>query len=215
MTARLRFAVVRGSGASHSAETRTSRRRSNWTAGTKTRSSSSSATTPNRIWSPWQNACRQMPTWPSWLWPGNCSPWDEAPADRYWWPETDISIARGLEGDTKYRTRGGKHLDYEGPIWRFVSENLLLHWRIRPSELDLCNSFHSGAFLLETVPCALNILMQHATDPEEGDHPRGQRHEGQRHHRRHRRGGRRCAARKEQTPQAVARQAVGADDRLR
>ena len=131
-----------------------------------------------------------MPTWPSWLWPGNCSPWDEAPADRYWWPETDISIARGLEGDTKYRTRGGKHLDYEGPIWRFVSENLLLHWRIRPSELDLCNSFHSGAFLLETVPCVLNILMQHATDPEGGDHPRGQRHEGQRHHRRHRRGGR-------------------------
>jgi|GEM_PF-35686 len=92
---------------------------------------------------------------------------DEAPADSHWWPETYISIARGLEGETKYRPRGGEHLDYEGPIWRFVSENLLLHWRIQPSVLDLCNSFHSGAYLLETVPCALYILMQHAHDPEE------------------------------------------------
>jgi len=92
---------------------------------------------------------------------------DAAP-DPYWWPETYISIARGLEGDTKYRPRGGDYLEYEGPIWRFVSDRLLTTcWRIQPSVLDLCNSLHSGAYLLETVPCALYILMQHAGDPEE------------------------------------------------
>jgi ADP-ribosylglycohydrolase len=88
--------------------------------------------------------------------------------DPYWWPRTYVSIAKDLEGDTKYRPRGGEYLDYEGPIWRFVSENLLdTVWREWPSVLDLCNSWHSGAFLLETVPSVLYILMRHADDPEE------------------------------------------------
>ena len=32
-----------------------------------------------------------------------------------WWPRTYVSIAKDLEGDTKYRPRGGEYLDYEGP----------------------------------------------------------------------------------------------------
>ncbi|MCY2994337.1 MAG: ADP-ribosylglycohydrolase family protein [Planctomycetota bacterium] len=93
---------------------------------------------------------------------------DEAPADPYWWPRTFVSIANDLEGDTKYSPRGGEYMDYEGPIWRFVSEKLLnTHWREWPSVLDLCNSWYSGAYLLETVPSALYILMRHAHDPEE------------------------------------------------
>ena len=88
--------------------------------------------------------------------------------DPYWWPRTYVSIAKDLEGDTKYRPRGGEYLDYEGPIWRFVSENLLdTAWREWPSVLDLCNSWHSGAYLLETVPSVLYILMRYGNDPEE------------------------------------------------
>ena len=92
----------------------------------------------------------------------------DAVPNPYWWPRTYVSIARELEGDAKYRPRGGDYLDYEGPIWRFVSEKLLdIHWRKWPSVLDLCNRWHSGAFLLETVPSVLYILMRHANDPEE------------------------------------------------
>jgi ADP-ribosylglycohydrolase/fructose-1,6-bisphosphatase/inositol monophosphatase family enzyme len=91
-----------------------------------------------------------------------------AAPDPSWWPRTYVSIAKDLEGDTKYQPRGGDYLDYEGPIWRFVSERLLdTVWREWPSVLHLCNSWHSGAFLLETVPSALYILMRHADDPEE------------------------------------------------
>lgn len=92
---------------------------------------------------------------------------DTAP-DPYWWPRTYVSIAKDLEGDSMYRPRGGDYLDYEGPIWRFVSDKLLdVAWREWPSVLDLCNSWHSGAFLLETVPSVLYILMRHGNDPEE------------------------------------------------
>jgi len=85
-----------------------------------------------------------------------------------WWPTTYVSIAKELEGNTHYRPRGGDYLDYEGPIWRFVSERLLkTMWRVPPSVLDACNSWYSGAFLLETVPSVLYILMRHAHDPEE------------------------------------------------
>jgi ADP-ribosyl-[dinitrogen reductase] hydrolase len=33
--------------------------------------------------------------------------------------------------------------------------------------LDACNVWYSGAYLLETVPCVLYILMRYAHDPEE------------------------------------------------
>jgi ADP-ribosyl-[dinitrogen reductase] hydrolase len=36
-----------------------------------------------------------------------------------------------------------------------------------PAFLDACALWYSGAFLLETVPTALHILMRHANDPEE------------------------------------------------
>lgn len=92
---------------------------------------------------------------------------DEAPADPYWWPRTFVSIASDLEGSTTYRPRGGDYMEYEGPISRFVAQQLLVQWREWPSVVGLCNSVHSGAYLLETVPCALYILMRHAGDPEE------------------------------------------------
>ena len=92
---------------------------------------------------------------------------DEAPADPYWWPGTFVSIAGDLEGKTRYRPRGGDYMEYEGPISAFVAQQLRLQWREWPAVPGLCNSFHSGAYLLETVPCALYILMRHAGDPEE------------------------------------------------
>ncbi len=87
--------------------------------------------------------------------------------DSAWWIERYVAVAQDLEVETKYSPRGGKFSGYKGPLWRFVEENL--HWADREglSALGACDVWYSGAFLLETVPSALFILMRHADDPEE------------------------------------------------
>jgi len=87
--------------------------------------------------------------------------------DSDWWIERYITLAQDLEGETEYAPRSGKFTSYRGPLWRFVEENLRWADREGLSVLDACNAWYSGAFLLETVPSALYVLMRHAHDPEE------------------------------------------------
>ena len=83
-----------------------------------------------------------------------------------WWLDTYREAAAPLEGDTRYESRvpGDR---YAGPLWRFVDT------RVREALLaglparHACDGWHSGAYLLETVPSALYILAQYAHDPEE------------------------------------------------
>ena len=90
-----------------------------------------------------------------------------SPPDRRWWPERYVAIARDLEGEAVYAPRGGKFRGNEGPLWRFIEEKLPWADREDMSVVDACNAWYSGAFLLETVPSALFILMRHSDDPEE------------------------------------------------
>lgn len=84
-----------------------------------------------------------------------------------WWLENYVEVARGLELDKAYRPRGGAFPDYEGPLWRFVQEKVgEAYWR-GLSVIDACHLWYSGAFLLETAPSVLFILMRHGDDPEE------------------------------------------------
>ncbi len=88
--------------------------------------------------------------------------------DSDWWPATYIAHAKGIEGDATLRPRGGRfHGIFEGPIWRFVEETVPPAYRAGKDALTACEESYSGAFLLETVPCALSILMRHADDPEQ------------------------------------------------
>ncbi len=89
------------------------------------------------------------------------------PYEPQWWLETFVALAKDLEGDTKYRPRGGLHTDYEGPIWRFVEEKVGDAWNNQLSILEAGKGWYSGAFLLETMPSVIYILMRHADDPEE------------------------------------------------
>ncbi len=90
----------------------------------------------------------------------------DAPPEPGWWVERYVETARALEQGT-YRPRGGVDLDFEGPIWRFVQERVPAAYDKGLSTLEACEGWHSGAFLLETVPCVLYILMRHGDDPEE------------------------------------------------
>ncbi|MGH6953883.1 MAG: ADP-ribosylglycohydrolase family protein [Alphaproteobacteria bacterium] len=84
-----------------------------------------------------------------------------------WWAEKYVEVARPLEGDTRYRPRGGAYLDYSGPLWRFVEMTVPDALRAGRTVREACNAWYSGAFLLETVPSVLYILARHGDDPEE------------------------------------------------
>lgn len=83
-----------------------------------------------------------------------------------WWPRTYVAVARDLEAGT-YRLRGGAFPDFSGPIWRFVAEHVEAAYARGLSVLEAGHLWYSGAYLLETVPTVLYILMRHAQDPEE------------------------------------------------
>lgn len=88
-----------------------------------------------------------------------------APPPPEWWPETFCSTMKELEGETHYRPRAG--IDYVGPVGRFTRERVQDALQRELSVRDACDSWYSGAYLLETVPSVLHILCRHAADPEE------------------------------------------------
>ena len=83
-----------------------------------------------------------------------------------WWVDTFVNTAKELEGDTHYSPRNPA-LPYEGPLWRFVDQEVRLAIKQNWSTLEACERWHSGAYLLETMPCVLYILARHGDNPEE------------------------------------------------
>ena len=90
-----------------------------------------------------------------------------ASPDPAWWIDSYVEIAAGLETGKKYRSRGGRFIGYEGPVWRFVADKVSRAWNEKLSVLDACNDWYSGAYLLETIPSVLYIMMRHGHDFEE------------------------------------------------
>jgi ADP-ribosylglycohydrolase len=86
--------------------------------------------------------------------------------DPEWWPETYIAVAKDLENDYSLKPRN-LHLDYQGTLWQFVADNVYKAYKQGKPVLEACNYWYSGAYLLETVPSVLYILMKHADDPEQ------------------------------------------------
>jgi len=85
----------------------------------------------------------------------------KAPPDPMWWVDSYVEIAAGIETGKKYKPRGGRFVGYEGPVWRFVAENVSRAREENLSVLDACDDWYSGAYLLETIPSVLYIMMCH------------------------------------------------------
>jgi ADP-ribosylglycohydrolase len=83
-----------------------------------------------------------------------------------WWVETFVDTARELAGNTSYASRN-LALPYEGPLWRFVEREVRQALKQNWSTLEACERWHSGAYLLETLPCVLYILARYGDHPEE------------------------------------------------
>ena len=91
----------------------------------------------------------------------------ESPPEPYWWLEIYVDVAKDLEIDEHYSPRGGAYVDFEGPVWRFVQEKVPEAFDKGLSVLEACNLWYSGAYLLETVPSAIFILMKYGNNLEE------------------------------------------------
>jgi ADP-ribosylglycohydrolase len=90
-----------------------------------------------------------------------------APPTAEWITGTFVATLRLVCTDHPYRPRGGRFADRESSFPDFVEfalhEATRGHWSARGA----CDAWHSGAYLLETVPSVLWILAHHAHDPEE------------------------------------------------
>lgn len=90
---------------------------------------------------------------------------ESAPPAEFW-VERFVARARPLEGEaTAYRPRGGPLVAWRGPLWRFVEEQVPGQADRSPEQAGTV--WLSGAYLLETVPTVLHILMRHGDDPEQ------------------------------------------------
>ena len=70
-----------------------------------------------------------------------------------------------LETGKPYRPRGGRFQGDAGPLWQFVERRVGEAYRNNLPVQEACDSWHSAAYLLETVPSVLYILMRHGHDP--------------------------------------------------
>ncbi len=90
-----------------------------------------------------------------------------APPTPEWIVATYLGTVRQVGTDEKYRPRGGRFHDFEGCFADYLE--LVLGEAVRSgwSTREACDAWHSGAYLLETVPSVLWIVACHAHDPEE------------------------------------------------
>jgi ADP-ribosylglycohydrolase len=91
----------------------------------------------------------------------------EVPSEPDWWVEAYVAVARQLEIDASYEPRTSAYSGFRGTLWQFVDCHVLQTCRGGLSVEEACNRWYSGAYLLETVPSVLLILMRHGDDPEE------------------------------------------------
>jgi len=90
------------------------------------------------------------------------------PPEPEWWLQRFLDVAEPLEpAGSTYRTRGGRFSGYSGRFAHFVRERVSDAWERRLDTSTACDDWYSGAYLLETMPSVLYVLMRHGHDPEE------------------------------------------------
>lgn len=87
--------------------------------------------------------------------------------DPDWYARSFIDVTAKLEMRAVYRVNSERYCSYRGNLSdyvRFIIRDAISNdWPV----LKACNTWYSGAYLLETIPSVLYILMKHGHDPEE------------------------------------------------
>lgn len=84
--------------------------------------------------------------------------------EREWWAHEFIASLKKHETAFDYTSRSPAYAEFRGSLWQFLERHLLEPHRMRGPLVEALD-WHSGAFLLETVPTCLLILMRYAEDP--------------------------------------------------
>jgi ADP-ribosyl-[dinitrogen reductase] hydrolase len=98
--------------------------------------------------------------------------WDalamSTPPEPRWWLDRFLEVAGPLEPQgSRYSPRGGPFGAFSGRFTDFVRGRVIDAWKRDLDVQAACDEWYSGAFLLETVPSVLHVLMRHAGDAEE------------------------------------------------
>ena len=98
--------------------------------------------------------------------------WDalamSTPPEPRWWLDRFLEVTEPLEPHQScYSPRGGPFAAYAGRFVDFVRDRVTDAWSRDLDVQAACDEWYSGAFLLETVPSVLYVLMRHAGDAEE------------------------------------------------
>lgn len=83
-----------------------------------------------------------------------------------WWAAQFVSILKNHETCFAYTSRAPGYAGWQGSLWQFLERYLLEPRRLR-QPLEDALDWYSGAYLLETVPTCLLILMRYAGDPRQ------------------------------------------------
>lgn len=90
-----------------------------------------------------------------------------SPPPNGWWIETFLNFAAPLEREDDYAPRGGDVTDFQGSLCDWIRLRLNAFAEDDRTTAEICDGLHSGAYLLETVPCVLVILERYSHDPEQ------------------------------------------------
>lgn len=90
-----------------------------------------------------------------------------SPPDPWWYKEEFTKVIRYLEIRHDYRPRTPHIKDYCGGLANYCEKLIDEAWTNNWSVVKACDYWYSGAYLLETIPSVLYILMKHGQDPEQ------------------------------------------------
>lgn len=84
-----------------------------------------------------------------------------------WWLERWLEVCDALGTGARYQARNGRPKDFDGTISQLLREHVSRTLERRLPVDDAGELWHSGAYLLETVPTVLYILERFGNDPRE------------------------------------------------
>lgn len=84
-----------------------------------------------------------------------------------WWLDPWLQVCDALSSGVSYAPRAGHPPDFEGTIAEMLRSYVSSALDQRLPVDEACETWHSGAYLLETVPTVLYILERYGNDPRE------------------------------------------------
>ncbi len=91
----------------------------------------------------------------------------QAPPSAEWYLNHFVRVLSETEIKKSYSVRGGMYKDFRGTLSEYLTRVIQPAYQENLNVIDACNTWYSGAYLFETIPSMLYILMKWGHDPEQ------------------------------------------------